>query len=333
MNEKGAFLFAVLLLIGIVVLFASTNISLRQMHSNSDRVTVSTTTPHQRYRTSDEMRYILYGVGDGFSLDDQQLVEYIGSHISQQSPRRPRQLSDPNKHDPSQVGQSKFVDRLLSGRRNGFFIECGAADGETLSNSLFFELERNWTGILIEANPNFHSALLEKNRRAYVLRACLSTERRPITVRMRPAGFLGGISDKMPRSRASKTPEVLVNCFPLNTIMASLNVSHVDYLSLDVEGAEIDILRTVDWTRLRIDVITVEYRMLVRGNFRGATLKKLKDLREFFGRIGIYKEVGRLPGGAVHRGLDVVFQRISNNDKSSTFTRLLPSIIATNKSD
>jgi len=50
-------------------------------------------------------------------------------------------------------GQSAFVDKLLSGRRDGFFVECGAADGESFSNSLFFELERNWTGLLIEANP------------------------------------------------------------------------------------------------------------------------------------------------------------------------------------
>jgi len=54
--------------------------------------------------------------------------------------------------DASQVGQSRFVDTLLSGRRDGFFIECGAADGEVYSNSLFFELERNWTGLLIEVS-------------------------------------------------------------------------------------------------------------------------------------------------------------------------------------
>jgi len=127
----------------------------------------------RHYSTSDEMRYILYGIGDQFSPDEQiqQLVDYIRSQISQPSLTRPRQLAEPQRIDFSQVGQSTFVDRLLSGRRNGFFVECSAYDGQNLSTSLFFELARNWTGLLIEATPDFHLALLDINRRAYVLGA------------------------------------------------------------------------------------------------------------------------------------------------------------------
>ena len=53
--------------------------------------------------------------------------------------------------------------------------------------------------------------------------------------------------------------------------MAAINVSHVDYLSLDVEGAEIEILRTIEWTQLQTDVITVDYLILRNPE---ATLKK-----------------------------------------------------------
>jgi len=145
----------------------------------------ATATSYRRYRTSDEMRYILYDEGAKFSPYDQQLIDCIRSQITQQSPTRPRRLTTPpNITDVSQVGQSKFVNNLLSGRGDGFFVECGTADGETFSNSLFFQLERNWTGLLIEANPHYHHALLNRNRRAYVLRTCLSTERRPTTVRI-----------------------------------------------------------------------------------------------------------------------------------------------------
>ena len=135
---------------------------------------------------------------------------------------------------------------------------------------------------------------------------------------MQPAGVYGGVVDKMHQSHlafitAVMKPEVAVNCFPLNTIMAALGISHVDYLSLDVEGPEIEILRTVDWTRLHIDVITVEYRInggKKIGIDQTATLKKLKDLREFFRDTGIYREVALLPNGSETRGLDVVFSRI-----------------------
>jgi len=274
----------------------------------------ATAQSRRRYSTSDEMRYILYGVGDQFSPYDEQLVDYIRSHISQPSLTRPRQLAKPQQKDQSQVGQSKFVDKLLSGRQNGFFIECGAFDGEELSNSLFFELERNWTGLLVEANPDYHRALIDKNRRAYVMSACLSPERRPMTVRMQPAGVFGGIADKMSRTHLQfKKPEVSVHCFPLNAIMAAINVSHVDYLSLDVEGPELEILHTIDWTRLHIDVITVEYRVgrgPKIGKDQPATLKKLEDLRQFFRDTGVYREVALLPGGREARALDVVFSRI-----------------------
>ena len=280
----------------------------------------------QRYSTSEEMLYILYGDAhrsSDFSQHNGHLIEYVRSYISQPSPRISRSLAMANKTEASQCGQSRYVDKLLSGRRGGFFVECGAADGETLSNSLFFEVERNWTGLLIEANPDFHHALLSKNRNAYVLRACLSTERRPMTVRMQPAEFLSRIDGQIDDSRRSfsvskKKPEVLVNCFPLNTIMAALNITHVDYMSLDVEGPEIEILRSVDWTRLRIDVITVEYRVLVGDKVHHhlnklETLRKLRGLRKLFSETGIYREVGRLPGGSELAGLDVVFSRIRNS--------------------
>jgi len=243
----------------------------------------------------------------------------IYNHISQPSLTRPRKLDKPQESDQSQIGQSKFVDQLLSGRRNGFFVECGAVDGEYLSNSLFFELERNWTGLLIEANPNYHRALLDKNRRAYVMNACLSPERRPMTALMQPAAELGGISDKMHQSHLQyigsiRRPEVSVNCFPLNSIMAAINVSHVDYLSLDVEGPELEILRTVDWTRLHIDVMTVEYRIYggdALGVDQPASLQKLKDLRQLFRDTGVYREVALLPSFSDDSsGLDVVFSRI-----------------------
>ena len=95
---------------------------------------------------------------------------------------------------PPQVGGSQFVDKLLDGRRDGFFVECGAFIGEEYSDTLFFELERNWTGILIEAHPDYHRAILTKNRRALVLRACLSAGRRPEYVRFRISGWGSGVS-------------------------------------------------------------------------------------------------------------------------------------------
>ena len=64
-----------------------------------------------------------------------------------------------------QAVNGQAVDKRLKGRRNGFFVECGAGDGFTLSQTLFLELERNWTGLLVEPNDAYFKEILRMNRK------------------------------------------------------------------------------------------------------------------------------------------------------------------------
>lgn len=59
-------------------------------------------------------------------------------------------------------------------QKGGFFVEVGAVDGEYLSNTLYFEKELGWTGLLIEPNPNMFQELLLKRRKAYAINAALA---------------------------------------------------------------------------------------------------------------------------------------------------------------
>lgn len=77
---------------------------------------------------------------------DPELIAFVSSLIHRPEQTRRLNLSRKDTTDFSQIGQSKYIDGLLGAKRNGFFIECGAFDGELFSNSLFFELERNWSG-------------------------------------------------------------------------------------------------------------------------------------------------------------------------------------------
>ena len=65
---------------------------------------------------------------------------------------------------------------------NGFFIECGALDGETGSNTLYMERSLGWTGILIEADPDTYKKLADRGRKVWHLPVCLSTKPYPIQV-------------------------------------------------------------------------------------------------------------------------------------------------------
>jgi hypothetical protein len=64
----------------------------------------------------------------------------------------------------------------------GFFIECGAADGESGSNTLYMERYLDWQGVLIEADRKFYDRLLTRKRKSYALHVCLSLKPHPTTV-------------------------------------------------------------------------------------------------------------------------------------------------------
>ena len=77
---------------------------------------------------------------------------------------------------------SKFKDLFLCLQEGGFYIECGALNGEKGSNTLFFEKVRKWNGLLVEADPENYAALKTKHRKAFIINACLNTKPYPSVV-------------------------------------------------------------------------------------------------------------------------------------------------------
>ena len=87
-----------------------------------------------------------------------------------------------------QVGQADEVAKLFKGKKNGFFIEAGAFDGQVFSNTLLLEMYYNWTGLLIEPNPKAFQELLAKNRKSYAMESCLSVKEEVTEVSFDVAG-------------------------------------------------------------------------------------------------------------------------------------------------
>jgi hypothetical protein len=164
----------------------------------------------------------------------------------------------------SSIGQSKYFDGLLKSKRNGFFIEAGGYDGETHSNSLYFELERDWTGILIEPIPSNYKRILSKGRNIYVLNACIA-EKKPIVSKFRVYDALSGRLSEMNDAhqdridKESNTAKVwaYIPCFSLNTILKAIDVDTIDYFSL--EGGEFSVVQTIDYKRLNIRSFSIEH--------------------------------------------------------------------------
>ena len=93
-----------------------------------------------------------------------------------------------------QFKQARIVDLFYNqSKTNGFFFEAGAYDGVAVSNSLFFELNRGWTGLLVEAHPDNYERLLDKNRKVWSLGNCISMSAEPEIVIFDAATIFGGI--------------------------------------------------------------------------------------------------------------------------------------------
>lgn len=196
--------------------------------------------------------------------DDLYFVRYILHHHVEPPSPLVYNLSDPAKHDPS-MGQAAAVDELLKHKTGGFFVECGALDGETRSNTLYFERSRGWEGVLIEGDPNNFKLMTYKHRKAFTIQACLSTEPYPVKVDFVQHFNLGHISETNSASEPPPLNSVPVQCFPLASILFALNRTRVDYFSLDVEGSELKVLRTIPWDKVDIRVLSVEFRHVPEG--------------------------------------------------------------------
>ncbi|XP_023933267.1 protein Star-like [Lingula anatina] len=215
---------------------------------------------------------------------DPRLLEFVRRKLLYTPSRRPRNLKRPKAIDYSQNGQSSLVDQVLHHRRNGFFVEAGAWDGEQGSNSLFFEKSRNWTGILVEPDPQNFELLVMKSRKAFVVQSCLTSK--PIwldfTLSSRAdAGAINPINKNRPIRGKSR-----LLCLPIQTLLSTIGRTHVDFFSLDIEGAELEVLRAFPWDKITVDMWTVEVHQRSK-NYSQA----LKDIRGVFTRTGMYKEV------------------------------------------
>lgn len=203
---------------------------------------------------------------ESLRMDDPRVIKKLLSNFllppPELGPQHTYQLDHPEERDPSK-GQSEMIRMLLQNKTNGVFIECGALDGETRSNTLYLERFLNWSGLLIEADPLNFAQAVKKNRKAWLSSSCLSKTLHPTIVTFKQSFNVGRISLLKPGKHRSGYVDI--ECFPLYSYLLALNISHVDYFSLDVEGDELDILKTLPFEKVDITTLSVEFTHVKEG--------------------------------------------------------------------
>jgi len=164
----------------------------------------------------------------------------------------------------SQCGEDEYLNtNYFKNLRGGTFLEMGALDGITYSNTKFFEDTLGWTGVLIEPHPVQFQNLTQTRPNCHLFNTLVSD----MTAELKFKYFLYGLSpvsgveSTLPESHfkvwfQSDNPlyknlpqsEVMIKPRTLTSIVKESGVPYIDFFSLDVEGHELNVLKSFDFS-------------------------------------------------------------------------------------
>jgi FkbM family methyltransferase len=191
----------------------------------------------------------------------------------------------------SQLHQDSWVVSETNGKRNGFFLEIGAFDGTTLSNSLLLERDYGWSGILVEPSPAFTIPILSTRKAKLCTQPVDAQSGNTVTmlfVTQKPE--VSSISrvadnDRNAEQRKKEHVQIDMNTISLMDLLIKYDAPKViDYISIDTEGNEFDILENFDFKRFDIQLFSIEH------NFTEAEAK-LDNLLKNNGYERVFKDV------------------------------------------
>ncbi len=199
-------------------------------------------------------------------------------------------LSD-SRHFKSQWGTDKIVNEIFSDQ-SGTFIEVGSHNGVSLSNTFYLEKMKDWTGLLVEPIPELVQES-KHNRWCPVFQGCVSDFNGKADF-LRIHGYsemMSGLKDKIhpdikqrinseitfaqsahkdgSTSYNCKTDLIEVECKTLNQLIQDYNLPQIDYLSLDTQSSELQVLKSYYCKKNPIKVISLDYN--------GVNSKELDD--------------------------------------------------------
>ena len=164
----------------------------------------------------------------------------------------------------SQVQQDLFVLHELDFKQGGYFVEFGAANGVDLSNTYLLEKELGWTGILAEP-AKVWAEELANNRDCHIDFDCVwSKTGEVLDFNETTAAELSTVSqfsdsDEHASARANGNT-YNVNTISLVDLLDKYDApKEIDYLSIDTEGSEFEILNAFDFDKYKIKIITCEH--------------------------------------------------------------------------
>lgn len=157
-----------------------------------------------------------------------------------------------------------IVDEYFHDMRDGFFIETGSCDGIFQSNTFYLETELNWSGLLIEPNPNYVKECIVNRPKSKVYECALVSfdfkDDHTVLYSIASKGAMGTVEDRGMWINETETPVIhqKIAVRTLTSILDEIQPKEIDFFSLDVEGYEINVLQGLDFEKYKPKIIVIE---------------------------------------------------------------------------
>ena len=193
-----------------------------------------------------------------------------------------------------QFGQDILVHQLIGRKLNGIFVDIGANDGVTISNTVLLERNFGWTGIAVEPIPSVFEKL-KSNRKCHMVHGCVTPNAGKAkflemvggthmlsTLAMHNVGLTARRLRKSAKRNNATINEIDVECFTFHSLVEKYGIKEVDFLSVDTEGGELEILKSIDFDKVPVRVISVE------NNYFVSSIRRFLESEGFI-YIGTFK--------------------------------------------
>lgn len=202
-----------------------------------------------------------------------------------------KSLLDNLPHSNAQLRQDLLVLWLLNFKRDGTFVEFGATDGIDLSNTYLLEKRFGWSGLLAEPARIWHQDLLQ-NRSAKIDFRAVSKEDNNLVL------FFEAVDARF-STYSTKEKMTYKNRYEVKTVRLESLIEEyslapvIDYLSIDTEGTEFEILELFNFEKYAFRVMTVEYSEKI-------SREKVINLLSSYGYKRVFEEISQFEDWFIH---------------------------------
>lgn len=164
----------------------------------------------------------------------------------------------------AEYGEDSIVNCLIHYKKNGFYVDIGAFHPKRLSSTYYFYKKQNWQGLIIEPNPDNMKLFHRMRPKDQGLNFGIGTKEEKLTYYMFEDASQNTFSEDFKNDRVRESMQVIgeqeINIYPLATVLDKHmpNEKHIDYMNVDVEGLDLEVLKSNDWNKYRPSIITIE---------------------------------------------------------------------------